>query len=179
MMRQIKFAVGLVAMWVASFSAVHAQSSTEHAHVTQSFSFEVNAPMAKVAPLFAPEAERNWGDKDWNPVFLYPTPGRDVEGAVWTMQHGSHNSVWVNTLFDVAGGRMQYVVFVGEHLVTTIDVRVKALSATRTGVDVTYTHTAVDPAANEYVAHLGEVDKTRGPEWQKGVEHALGMKSGE
>jgi hypothetical protein len=104
-----------------------------HLHVVNKFRFEVAASMQRVAPLFAPEAERSWEGKDRNPVFLYPQPSRDVPSAVWTVKHGPLiNSVWVNTLLDVPGGRMQYVAIIGDHLAQTVDVHVTALGRSRT-----------------------------------------------
>src|SRR5580692_12376088 len=147
----------------------------EHLHVVNTFRFEVAAPMQRVAPLFAPEAERSWAGENWNPVFLYPQPGRDVPGAVWTVKHGPFNSVWVNTLFDVPGGRMQYVAIIGDHIAQTVDVRVSALNPTRTSVEVTYSRTALTPSANADVQSLGERDRASGPEWQRGIETALGL----
>ena len=97
---------------------------TPLAHVSNSFSFTVNAPMREAAPLFGPEGERAWAGKDWNPQFAFPAPANDVEGAVFTVQHGEHTAVWVNTLFDVEAGRMQYVYVLADLLATTIDVRV-------------------------------------------------------
>jgi hypothetical protein len=152
-----------------------ARGAGEHLHVVNSFRFEVAASMERVAPLFAPEAERNWAGEHWKPVFLYPQPGRDVQGAVWTIKHGPFNSVWVNTLFDVPGGRMQYVAIMGDHLVMTVDVRVTAVASSHTAVEVTYTRTALDPSANEDVQKLGESDRMSGPEWQRGIESALGL----
>jgi hypothetical protein len=49
----------------------------------------VHAPFAKAAPLFGPEGERAWAGKHWNPEFIHPQPARDVEGAVFTIQHGT------------------------------------------------------------------------------------------
>jgi hypothetical protein len=152
-----------------------ARGTAEHVHVVNSFRFEVAASMERVAPLFAPEAERSWAGEHWKPIFLYPQPGRDVQGAVWTIKHGPFNSVWVNTLFDLPGGRMQYVAITGEHFVMTVDVRVTAMASSRTAVEVTYTRTALDPSANEDVRALGESDRTSAPEWQKGIESALGL----
>jgi hypothetical protein len=114
------------------------QGTAEHLHVVNTFRFEVAASMQRVAPLFAPKAERSWAGEDWNSVFQYPQPGRDVPGAVWTVKHGPFNSVWGNTLFDVPGGRMQYVAVIGDHLVQTVDVHVTALGLSRTAVEVTY-----------------------------------------
>jgi hypothetical protein len=147
------------------------------AHVVNSFRFEVAAPMKKVAPLFAPEAERSWAGDHWNPVFAYPQPGRDVEGAVFTVKHGPFNTVWVNTIFNVEAGRMQYVAVVADKFAMTVDVQATAITANRTEVKVTYTRTALDPQLNEHVKELGEQDKSSGPEWQHGIETALGLDS--
>ncbi len=146
------------------------------AHVTNTFRFEVPAPMAKVAPLFAPVAERRWGDPGWDPSFLHPVPERDVEGAVFTVRHGDHRAVWVTTRFDPARGRMQYVYFVPGVQVAVIDVRVEAAGPTATRVEATYARTALDPAANAIVRQMGEADRDSGPEWRRGVETALGTR---
>jgi hypothetical protein len=146
------------------------------AHVVNTFRFEVAVPMAKVAPLFAPEAERSWAGENWNPVFAYPQPGADVQGAVWTLKHGDVDSVWVNTIFDVPGGRMQYVAVVGNHFAMTVDVHVTALNEQHTAVEVTYARTALDPSANPHVTKLGERDRESGPEWQRSIETALGLR---
>jgi hypothetical protein len=151
------------------------RAPAEHLHVVNTFRFEVAASMERVAPLFGPEAERSWAGEHWRPVFVYPQPGRDVPGAVWTVKHGPFNSIWVNTLFDVPGGRMQYVAIIGEQLALTVDVHVAAMSPSRTAVEVTYARTALDPSANADVQALGESDRTSGPEWQRGIESSLGL----
>jgi len=145
------------------------------AHVRNEFSFEVEAPMARVAPQFAPVAERAWGDPHWKPEFVYPVPESDVEGAVFTVPHAHGPSVWVNTRFDVPAGRMQYVAVVPGVLVTVIEVRVAPVTPGRTHVDVTYARTALEPEANAHVKELGEADRKSGPEWRRGVETALGL----
>jgi hypothetical protein len=104
---------------------------------------------------------------------LYPQPAKDVEGAVFTVQHGQHKSVWVNTLFDTVGGRMQYVSFIPDALVFTVDVRLSILTPSTTKVEVTYVRTALDVAANEDVLALGRRDAENGPEWQKAIEQCL------
>src|SRR5580700_5252521 len=117
-------------------------------HVRNSFEFVISTPLIRAAILFGPDGERCWAGSDWNPVFLYPQPGKDVQGAVFTIQHGPHASVWVNTIFDTAGGRMQYVSFTPEKLVFTVDVQLTALDPANTKVEVTYARTALDTAAN-------------------------------
>jgi hypothetical protein len=145
------------------------------AHAVTTFTFEIAAPMKKVSPLFAPEAERSWAGDHWNPVFAYPQPGRDLEGAVFTVKHGPFNSVWVNTLFNVESGRMQYVAVFGEKFAMTVDVRVTAVNPEHTKVEVTYTRTALDPQANEEVQSMAARDKVSAPDWQHGIEKALGL----
>ena len=151
------------------------RDADEHVHVVNTFRFEVAAPMARVAPLFGPEAERSWAGKHWDPIFLYPSPGRDVEGAVFRVKRGPVDSLWVNTRFDVPGGRMQYVSVIPEQVATTVDVWVTALSPSRASVEVTYVRTALNPTANDEVRQMGANDRGSGPEWQRGVENALGL----
>ena len=91
-------------------------SATQPAHVSNTFHLVVPAPLSRAATLFGPEGERCWAGTHWNPQFVYPRPGQDVQGAVFTVQHGPHRAVWVNTVFDTAVGRMQYVSFIPETL---------------------------------------------------------------
>lgn len=146
-----------------------------NAHVTNSFTFEIPVPMKKVAPLFAPEAERSWAGDHWNPVFAHPQPGRDIEGAVFTTKHGPFTTIWVNTIFNIDSGRMQYVAVIPEESATIVDVYVTALTANRTAVKVTYTRTALTPAANAHVIQLGAQDASSAPEWQHAIESALSL----
>jgi hypothetical protein len=146
---------------------------TQPAHVTNRFQFLVRAPLNHAARFFGPEGERCWAGPAWNPQFLFPQPGSDVEGAVFTVRHGPHNSVWVNTVFDPAEGRMQYVAFLAEKMVSTVDVRLTSLDSVRTRVDVTYARTALDVSANEDVHAMGEKDRNNGPEWEQAIEACL------
>jgi hypothetical protein len=143
------------------------------AHVSNTFQFVVPAPLSRAASLFGPEGERCWAGQSWNPVFVYPHPARDTEGAVFTIQHGPHKSVWVNTLFDLAAGRMQYVSFVPDMLVFTVDVRLTAVTPSTTSVEVTYARTALDVTANEHVLGLGMSDRESGPHWQQAIDSCL------
>jgi hypothetical protein len=148
-------------------------SMTQPVHVRNSFQLLVRAPLARAATLFGPDGERCWAGPHWNPEFLYPQPGKDVQGAVFTIQHGPHKSVWVNTLFDPSAGLMQYVSFIPETLVSTVDVRLTAVDLSSTSVKVTYARTALDDAANDEVEALGKRDRESGPEWQQAIEKCL------
>lgn len=143
------------------------------AHVSNSFTFTVHAPVQRAALLFGPNGERNWAGEHWDPQFLYPVPAQDVEGAVFTIQHGPHKVVWVNTLFDMEHGRMQYVYFMPDRLATTINVRLQPVDSGNTRVDVTYIRTALQPDANEQVWEMGEHDKASADEWANSINHYL------
>ena len=151
-------------------------AATACVHVVNTFRFETAVPIAKLAPMFAPEAERLWAGEHWNPEFAYPQPGRDVQGAVWKITRDGVESVWVNTVFDVAHGRMQYVAVTPQQLAMTIDVHVRAEGEQRSAVEVTYARTALDFSANRHVTDLGQRDLESGAEWQRSLEAAFGLK---
>jgi hypothetical protein len=170
---------GVVWLFLSVISMTNQQSlETTHpaatpAYVRNSFQFVVKVPLNRAAPLFGPEGERCWAGEHWNPEFLYPQPGKDVQGAVFTVQHGPYKSVWVNTVFDLEGGRMQYVSFVPEMLASTVDVRLTPLDPLSTRVEVTYARTALDVAANDHVQAMGSSDRESGPHWQQAIESCL------
>ena len=148
-------------------------SAAQPAHVSNTFHLVVRAPLSRAATLFGPEGERCWAGPHWNPEFVYPQPGKDVQGAVFTVQHGPQRAVWVNTVFDIAGGRMQYVSFIPDTLVFTVDVRLTSIDAAHTSVEVTYARTALDVAVNDEVEAMGTRDRESGPEWQEAIEKCL------
>jgi hypothetical protein len=160
---------------VSAFSQVKTmtQSANALAHVSNRFTLTVHAPFREAALLFGPESERKWAGGDWDPQFVFPQPGEDVQGAVFTIQHESHQSVWVNTQFDVKRGRFQYVYFVPEILVTTIEVRLSPAGPAGTKVEVTYTRTALQKNANDDVRALGERDRDSGKHWQESINAYL------
>jgi hypothetical protein len=171
--------VGGIALAVAAFAVNNIAGAEKPTapvipvHVDNSFQFLVHAPLSVTAPLFGPEGEQGWAGSGWDPQFLYPRPGKDMEGAVFTVQQGKHTSVWVATVLDLAGGRMQYVSVVPGVRLSIVDVHLTARDASTTGVEVRYARTALDVSANEEVRALGESDRQEGPHWQEAVESYL------
>jgi len=137
------------------------------------FDLLVHLPLRQAEALFGPEGERPWAGPRWDPQFLYPQPGHDTEGAVFTVQHGHMNSVWVNTAFDLEGRRFQYVYFLPGILVTVIDVRFDPTSADSTAVHVIYTRTAITAEGNQHVDKMAAADSKAGPEWQQAIDSYL------
>jgi hypothetical protein len=153
------------------------QPMAQLAHVTNTFEFKIAAPLSRVAPLMGPDGERCWAGKHWDPQFDYPQPAKDVEGAVFTVQHGAHNSIWVTTVFDLATGRVQYVSVIPDLLINVIDLRLTAIDESHTAVAVTYTRTALAAEANDHVNAMGADDRNSGPHWQQAVEACLAAKA--
>jgi hypothetical protein len=137
----------------------------------QSFEFIAEAPLDVVAPLFGADRERVWAEA-WAPCFVWPSPPADREGMVFTLDHDGRTAVWVNTGFDLAAGRFQYVYVIPERLVTRILIALTPHSH-RTGVHVTYERTALAPEANDQVEELAAGDAVAGPEWAAAINGYL------
>ena len=142
-------------------------------HRSTSFDLLVHASYADTAPLFGPEGERAWAGKNWNPEFIHPSPAVDSEGAVFTIQHGPLKAVWVNTAFDLDARHFQYVYFLPDILVTTIDVRFDPVATDATRVHVVYTRTAVTAEGNEHVTQMTQGDQSAGKDWQQAIDAYL------
>ena len=142
------------------------------AHTHQEFSFAVQAPYEQVFPLFGALEEKKWA-KGWEPEFVYPTPAHDQQGMVFTRKHGGMSSVWTCTAFDEATGHVQYVYVVDDAMVTLIDIHVVRAGPAETRVSVVYERTALQPEANEHVAHMAKGDAGSGSEWAEAINGYL------
>lgn len=149
-----------------------APASTQPVQVRSAFQFDLNVPPAQAAPLFGPEGERCWAGDNWDPHFVFPQPAHDQQDAVFTIAHGPYNMTWVNTVFNLPEGHMQYVAFIPSALAMTVDVRLTP-TPNGTHVDVTYVHTALDPSLNARVAEMAEFHRKGGPDWVQNIESCL------
>ena len=138
------------------------------AHARSEFTFTVKAPMAVAFPLFGPEGERPWAAPHWDPQFIYPIPGKDVEGAVFRIHHGHHSATWVNTAFDAQAGHAAYAYVIDGKLATRIDVQLTPVDAA-TRVRVMYERTALSPSVNPDIAEMAQTDPKMGPEWEQAI----------
>jgi hypothetical protein len=167
---------GLVIAVMAGISVVAmGQPSAARAHTETSFDVEVHATYAETAELFGPEGERAWAGKHWDPNFIFPLPGKDAEGAVFTIQHGPVQAVWLVAQHDVEARHFKYVYFLEGLMACTIDVRFTRVDVGTTSVHVTYARTAVSAEGDRHVATMTEVDKRAGAEWQADIEQYLAL----
>jgi hypothetical protein len=138
-------------------------------HVRNSFSVIVNASYKAAAPLFGPIGERVWVGPQWNPTFIYPQPGRDIEGTVFTVYSGPDTELWMNTIFDFDHRHIQYVYSVADLLLTTVDLRFEELTENSTRVDVTFTRTALKPEGNQRITMMAANDKKASLVWTQKI----------
>jgi hypothetical protein len=167
----------LVLGTIATLFFLHFRSRHEPAgpvvHVENGFEFTAHSPYKTVAPLFGASAERAWGEGQWNPKFLYPSPEHDTFGEVFTVAHGHLRSVWVNSAFDLEKGHVQYVYVIPDAQAVLIDIHLEEEGPSTTGVKVVYQRTALNPRFNAHVTETGNRDREMGKEWQTAIDATL------
>lgn len=149
-----------------------AQSNTVLAHTDRTFEFIAFVPMARVAPLFGAERERDWSP-GWNPVFAWPDSPADREGMVFTVAHGHKTSVWINTQYDPEHGRFQYVYVVPDVMAALLTLTLSPREA-HTIVRVRYERTALSPDASSIVQEMAQQDDRAAPDWERAINAYLG-----
>ena len=152
----------------------HAQESVKSAlaHTHNQFNLTAHAPYEQVFPLFGALEEKKWAES-WDPQFVYPSPARDQQGMVFTVEHAGMSSVWTNTALDEASGHVQYVYILNNAMVTLVDIHVTKAGATETRVSVVYERTALKPEANEHVTHYAKGDAKSGTGWEQAINAYL------
>ncbi len=176
-MRPLSLLIGMALVTAFGLALHHVKlvsaSSEPLEHVRNTFELTVRASYKIAAPLFGANAERAWGGPDLKPQFLYPQPAEDKAGAVFTVAHDHHQSVWVNTVFDLESGNVQYVSIIDGVMVTKIDIHLAPVDANRTRVSVAYERTALSADANVHVRRLGQSDQANGKEWEAAINGYL------
>jgi hypothetical protein len=140
-------------------------------HTREQFSLVANAPFEIAWPLFGADQERAWAP-DWEPVFLWPEKAHDQEGMVFIVRQGETNAVWVNTAFDRAARRIQYVYVIPDVVVTVITLLL-APQRDSTAIDVVYERTALAVEANEIVKDMAARDHLAGGDWSRQINAHL------
>jgi hypothetical protein len=140
-------------------------------HTREDFSFTARAPLEAAWPLFGAHGERAWAP-GWDPHFLWPASPADQEGMVFTVDHAERTAVWINTAFDRASNKIQYVYVIPGLVATVISLRL-ASRGESTHVAVTYERTALSEPANDLVRDMAERDKSAGEEWNRQIDNHL------
>lgn len=136
-----------------------------------SASFVLAQPLAAAMDRFTALGERAWAP-GWSPELI---SGHEERGSVFatTNADGVHTH-WIVVAFDRAAGQASYARLAhGSHM-GLVDVRCRALDASRTEVTVTYTLTPLSDAGAKLVAEMLEPAAYAGfiAGWQRLIEAA-------
>ena len=159
--------------WAQSSSPNTAAANAPLSHSESGFEFTVAAQYKSVAPLFGALGERCWGGDDWNPEFVYPSPAADKPGAVFTLSHGNARSTWINTIFDLKSGHIQYVYLLPNTIAVLVEINVRSQGEAKTAVNVQYQRTALRPEINPHITELAKHDEKMGQEWAEAIAACL------
>jgi hypothetical protein len=141
--------------------------------LTQVQAFHLDAPLARVFPLFTAEGERGWAE-GWDPEIV---SGAEERGSVFRTVHGSGRvTMWIVTDYRPAEGRVSYARLAEGSNMGLVDVICTADPKGGTDVSVRYTLTAVSAEGKQFVA--GFLDprqyKAMIEEWHTATAAAIG-----
>jgi hypothetical protein len=143
---------------------------------TQVRTFRVEAPVARVFPLFTALGERAWA-QGWEPELL---SGREERGSVFRTVHGGRETTWIVVDYRPAEGRVSYARLAQGSNMGLVDVQCSAASAGGTEVSVRYTLTGLNAQQQVFVdefldpAHYSRMIE----EWRQAIAKALGLAAG-
>jgi len=141
---------------------------------TQVRTFHLNAPLARVFPLFTAEGERAWAP-GWEPRIL--SGSKERGSAFITTGHNGSTVTWIVTDFRPSEGRVSYARLVQDSNIGIVDVVCTEPAGGGTDISVRYTLTAVSEAGRHFVAQfLSEQHYTTMiDEWRVATSKALGL----
>ena len=114
----------------------------------------VEAPVARAFMYFTPAGESHWVE-GWQPRYLHPSDGRTEAGMVFTTGDGAEHTVWTLADFDRTAHRSRYLRCTPGSRLVVVEIACRALDARTTEVEVGYTLTALNPAAEPALAAFG------------------------
>jgi hypothetical protein len=139
----------LCAYWLLAWNCIAMASPP----LTQVRTFHLDAPLARVFPLFTAEGERAWA-RGWDPRLL---SGAEERGSVFsTRSHDDRPVTWVVTDYRPAEGRVSYARLVRDSNIGLVDVTCTEQPGGGTDVSVRYTLTALSQAGQAVVAEFME-----------------------
>lgn len=137
---------------------------------TQVRSFHLDAPPARVFPLFTAEGERAWAP-GWEPEML---SGDTARGSAFRTEHGGRRTTWIVTDYRPEEGRVSYARLAQDSNIGLVEVRCVP-AAGGTEVSVRYTLTGLNAQGEAFVrefldpAHYGRMIE----EWRAATSAAL------
>ena len=122
---------------------------------TFSYVHRIQAAPDVVFPLLCPVREHDYLT-DWKADILYSESGVAEEGCVFATPNPEGSpTTWAITVHDAEAGRIQFVTFTPESRVGRLDVALEP-DGDATAITFTYTHTAIDPVGEAFLAEFTE-----------------------
>jgi hypothetical protein len=143
---------------------------------TQVRSFHLDAPIARVFPLFTARGEKSWAH-GWEPELL---SGREARGSVFRTVHDGRETTWIVVDYRPAEGRVSYARLAHGSDIGLVDVQCTTVPGGGTEVSVRYTLTGLNAQGEAFVSRF--LDPKRYSrmieEWRTSISAALaGAKS--
>lgn len=145
-----------------------AMAAEPHANTRR---FHLDAPCARVFPLFTAMGEKQWAD-GWNPTLL---SGSERRGSAFQTRHPDGQvTTWIVTEYDPAAGRVSYARLAEGSNIGLVDVRCSK-DGDGSAIEVSYTLTGLNPKGDAFAAmftadaHYGSMID----EWQRALGKAL------
>ena len=139
---------------------------------TQVRSFRLDAPLARVFPLFTAEGERDWAP-GWEPVVL---SGSEERGSAFvTRGHTGIETTWIVADYRPAEGRVSYARLAQGSNIGLVDVVCTSAKGGGTVVSVRYTLTGVSEQGRAFVRQFLEPEQYSRmiEEWRVATSAAL------
>jgi hypothetical protein len=137
--------------------------------------FHLDAPRAKVFPLFTAQGERAWAP-GWEPRIL---SGAEERGSAFmTTAHNGSPVTWIVIDYRPAEGRASYARLVQDSNIGIVDVACTEVAGGGTDVSVRYTLTALSEAGESFVAAFlaDQHYTTMIEEWRVATSKALRLR---
>lgn len=137
---------------------------------TQVRSFHLDAPPARVFPLFTAAGERAWAP-GWEPEML---SGDTARGSAFRTAHGGRSTTWIVTDYRPDQGRASYARLAQDSNIGLVDVVCTAAGG-GTEVSVRYTLTALSAGGEAYVREFLAPERYSAmiEEWRAATSAAL------
>ncbi|MEP6886526.1 MAG: hypothetical protein ABJC66_17395 [Gammaproteobacteria bacterium] len=137
-------------------------------------SFHLDAPLARVMPLFTARGEREWAP-GWEPIML---SGAEERGSAFqTSNSEGRTTTWIVIDYRPAEGRVSYARLAQNSNIGLVDVVCTEPTAGGTEVSVAYTLTPLHAEAEAFVSRFLSAEIYAGmiEEWRAATSAALAI----
>jgi hypothetical protein len=138
---------------ISAILALWSAAAMSESPATQVRSFRLDAPLARVFPLFTAEGERDWAP-GWEPTVL---SGAEERGSAFvTRGHTGIVTTWIVADYRPSEGRVSYARLAQDSNIGLVDVICTPAEGGGTVVSVRYTLTGVSEQGRAFVRQFLE-----------------------